>query len=107
MPVFCEAVETDTRPISAELRCVACDCTEDNACPGGCYWISLDPPLCSACGEIAADLGLDIEATREPADSGLFGVQRCPASTTPAPHVQLWVDGTSGYCARCRQGFTT
>lgn len=31
--------------------CISCGCTEDNACPGGCTWVSLDPPLCSACAE--------------------------------------------------------
>lgn len=27
--------------------CRECGCTEDNACPGPCYWVELD--LCSAC----------------------------------------------------------
>lgn len=29
--------------------CIGCGCTEDAACRGGCSWVSLDPPVCSAC----------------------------------------------------------
>jgi len=29
--------------------CRACGCTDLHACPGGCYWVSLD--LCSACAK--------------------------------------------------------
>jgi hypothetical protein len=28
-------------------RCRVCGCTDDRACPGGCYWV--EPDLCSAC----------------------------------------------------------
>lgn len=28
-------------------RCRVCGCTDDRACPGGCYWVETD--LCSAC----------------------------------------------------------
>ncbi len=28
-------------------KCRKCGCTEDNACPGPCYWV--EPDLCSAC----------------------------------------------------------
>lgn len=28
-------------------RCRVCGCTEDRACPGGCFWI--EPDLCSRC----------------------------------------------------------
>jgi hypothetical protein len=27
--------------------CMACGCTDDRACPGGCYWVG--PALCSEC----------------------------------------------------------
>lgn len=30
-------------------RCRICGCTDDNACPGGCYWVEED--LCSECVE--------------------------------------------------------
>lgn len=29
-------------------RCRVCGCTDDRACPGGCWWVADD--LCSACG---------------------------------------------------------
>ncbi|MFA7331074.1 MAG: hypothetical protein WC326_08380 [Candidatus Delongbacteria bacterium] len=32
--------------------CRVCGCTEDRACPGGCWWV--EPDLCSACAETAA-----------------------------------------------------
>lgn len=30
-----------------EQKCRVCGCTEMQACPGGCYWVT--PDLCSAC----------------------------------------------------------
>lgn len=38
--------------LAAELlphtgTCRICGCTDDHACPGGCYWV--EPNLCSAC----------------------------------------------------------
>lgn len=79
-----------------DLACQVCGCTEDAACPGGCSWASLSPPICSSCsGEDA-----------EPAGS-FFGGERCPASATPALHTPLYVDERSGYCARCKLGFVT
>lgn len=33
--------------VRTEPVCRVCGCTEDNACPGGCYWV--EPDLCSAC----------------------------------------------------------
>lgn len=35
--------------VDAEPVCRVCGCTQDNACPGGCYWVA--PDLCSACAE--------------------------------------------------------
>ncbi len=29
--------------------CSVCGCTEDEACPGGCYWADDDHTLCSNC----------------------------------------------------------
>lgn len=34
-----------------QRKCRICGCTDDHACPGGCYWIEND--LCSACSEKA------------------------------------------------------
>lgn len=37
-----------TKPVDvAPRRCRVCGCTDDCACPGGCYWV--EPDLCSAC----------------------------------------------------------
>lgn len=29
------------------FACRGCGCTDDHACPGGCFWV--EPDLCSAC----------------------------------------------------------
>ena len=29
--------------------CVGCGCTDSHACPGGCSWAQLSPPLCTGC----------------------------------------------------------
>lgn len=101
----CEAVEVGARPRTAGLACTVCGCTDGNACPGGCSWVSIDPPVCSACVESADDM-LDAGAVRD-GSSGFFGNQDCPASSVPAPHMLLWVDSTTGYCTRCREGFVS
>lgn len=36
----------------AERACRVCNCTDDDACPGGCYWVEDD--LCSRCRPRAA-----------------------------------------------------
>lgn len=35
-----------------EQRCRVCGCTQNNACPGSCYWVEDD--LCSKCAEAGA-----------------------------------------------------
>jgi len=48
-------VEKDLRTITEIERpesikaCRVCGCTQERACPGGCYWVEAD--LCSACAE--------------------------------------------------------
>lgn len=79
------------------MRCIACGCTDDRACPGGCSWVSHQPPKCSAC----------FDADGEPFAVGAegdspFGIEHCPASETPAPHVPFFASETQCYCARCR-----
>jgi len=36
-----------------KITCIGCGCTDDNACPGGCYWIKKSEKyglgLCSLC----------------------------------------------------------
>lgn len=33
--------------------CRVCGCSDDDACPGGCYWV--EPDLCSACAGAAKE----------------------------------------------------
>lgn len=40
---WCAGKLTDT----SEWVCRECGCTDDHACPGGCFWVEKD--LCSAC----------------------------------------------------------
>lgn len=48
----CEAIldklQGDKKPKAAG-KCRVCGCTDDHACPGGCYWV--EPDLCSVCAE--------------------------------------------------------
>jgi hypothetical protein len=39
----------EARSRTADLECIHCGCTDEKACPGGCEWVSLDPPMCSSC----------------------------------------------------------
>jgi hypothetical protein len=78
------------------MRCIVCGCTEERACPGGCSWVSVNPPKCSAC----FDTDGAPFATGD--ETGLFGIERCPASETPAPHAPIFVDEVTCYCARCK-----
>jgi hypothetical protein len=34
---------------TADLECIGCGCTDSCACPDGCAWVSVDPPICSGC----------------------------------------------------------
>jgi len=52
-----------------DLACIYCGCTEDQGCPippASCWWASLDPPVCSGCTEIAAQLDELIKNHRPP-----------------------------------------
>ena len=75
--------------------CRVCGCTDDHACPGGCYWVEED--LCSACAELPARLRpapvrrrtiwLGLIAGNSPQPQ-LFGERRdCPPAAT-AHHAQ-------------------
>lgn len=105
----CEVVEgARARPL--ELACFGCGCTEDHACEGGCWWVSFDPPLCSACAARAStklDAGELEPGVYVGAEGGTFDQQRCPASRASALHIPFWIDDASGYCARCHTGFMT
>ncbi|MBR0855444.1 hypothetical protein [Bradyrhizobium liaoningense] len=108
MQMRCEPVATDARVRTAGMACSGCGCTDDQACPGGCWWVTYNPPLCSACavkkGQLAGG-GDDAPRLYLPGDRGFFGTQHCPAAATPALHAPVFVDEDSGYCARCQEGF--
>jgi hypothetical protein len=55
--------------------CKVCECTQDHACAGGCYWVTDD--LCSAC---------------------VYGIFSCEAIVTPENSIEP-IDGTSDYLA--------
>lgn len=96
----CEAIEAPIGARAQRLACESCGCTEDNACPGGCYWASLQPPVCSQCADFTDD---EPNAPR----GSFFSEELCPASAVPAVHAPLYLDSNSGYCARCHLGFVT
>ena len=36
-------------PFDPPMQCRECCCTDECACPGGCYWV--EPGLCSTCAD--------------------------------------------------------
>lgn len=36
-------------------RCVSCGCTDERACPEGCWWVDTSHVLCTACVARALD----------------------------------------------------
>ncbi len=43
------------RPVALSVpTCRKCGCTDNRACPGGCWWV--EPDLCSACANTVAEL---------------------------------------------------
>lgn len=82
------------------MRCIQCGCSQERACPGGCSWVSINPPKCSACFDVDG-----VPFADGAAEGGLFGVEHCPASDTPAPHAPLFTGETEWHCVRCHQQF--
>lgn len=115
--MICEAIEPLGARPSPRLRiCQGCGCTDAAACPGGCHWVSIEPPVCSQCAgrghlpnasDALADMlfGIPEQADMVTADGVPYGADRCPASPTPALHAPIWTSETEGYCARCKFGF--
>ena len=73
--------------MTAVRTCRACGCTDLHACPGGCYWVSLD--LCSACAKKSGGDRLPIAAAEHVARTHDFlqvivlawdGYQTCVAT---------------------------
>jgi hypothetical protein len=51
----CNKLLEEDSPQQEKRRCRVCGCTDDHACPGGCYWVA--PDLCSACASAAPNAG--------------------------------------------------
>jgi hypothetical protein len=47
------------RPPEVE-RCELCGCTEEEACEGGCGWSDPSRTLCTACEDLALEIGLQV-----------------------------------------------
>lgn len=59
-----------------------------------------------ACDDLGDALhGIPEQADLATDDGVPYGADRCPASPTAAVHMPIWINETSGYCARCRVGF--
>lgn len=83
--------------VTDSWRCSACACSNARACLGGCHWV--EENKCSAC------FGEDgVPWAAGDAEDERFGIELCPASSTPAPHAKLFASETICYCARCGVG---
>ncbi|WP_449240565.1 hypothetical protein [Desulfoscipio gibsoniae] len=49
-PEQVKALAEENEPLFDVNTCRVCGCTDDNACPGGCWWV--EPDLCSRCAEM-------------------------------------------------------
>lgn len=76
--------------LSNLLRCIGCRCTNDRACPGGCSWASITPPICTAC-VTSGKVKLPAHEKCEGAPDG--------------QHILLWLNPRSGYCEACSLPF--
>lgn len=80
------------------MRCIGCRCTNARACLGGCHWVELNPPKCSAC----INSGRLIAGTRPRVR--IVSEDVCPASPTGL-HTLLFLNPRSGYCENCSWPF--
>lgn len=81
------AVETEAEVGVGSGVCVVCGCTQDRACPGGCWWVAsaAGADVCSACSP----------------EGGSFSYVPGAVDTPPAPgtehlHVDATAEGGSG-----------
>jgi hypothetical protein len=51
-----EARQMEEAPLLVAAVCLGCGCTQDCACPGGCYWICVSEErgvgICSTCAGV-------------------------------------------------------
>ena len=70
-------------PVGNAVRCIGCGCSNMRACPAGCSWYRINPPICSAC-----------------IDSG-----RLCADSPDGEHTLVWLNRRSGFCDTCHLPF--
>jgi hypothetical protein len=71
-------------------RCRHCGCTDDHACPGGCYWVEDD--LCSECAHALAETATAI----------VDGMGIGDEAPIVCPHTKVLYDTpTHGRCLGC------
>lgn len=78
--------------------CKKCGCTNERACPGGCYWV--EPDLCSACVTFLEDgsaLAWDLEGYE--ANIVLNGLALGIARIIPVPGGEAQIVPRPGYSA--------
>jgi len=46
--------------------CVSCGCTDEEACPGGCWWFEDCPPRCSSCAPTDPDVEIFTDSALVP-----------------------------------------
>lgn len=83
------------------MNCVGCGCSTFNPCMGGCHWVSVNPPICSACETLFADDDLDGEAF----DNVVGAAGNDNASIGCAHTQRLYSDTTNFKCCSCGEFF--
>ena len=77
-----------------ERKCRICGCTDDNACPGGCYWVEED--LCSACTDFVDH---QIVMTEGPYDVLLERAKQIKKYGFNEDHDDKWANSELKYAA--------
>lgn len=49
----------DVDDVEEEPACRVCGCTDERACPGGCYWVPDPEQLVDLCSDCAVDVTLE------------------------------------------------
>lgn len=70
-----------TRHMMKERVCRYCGCSDDRACPGGCWWVAED--VCSACASAMCTWVSKVDEAKPKAESNLrFFTGRDPGDET-------------------------
>ena len=71
-----------TLTVVAEGQCRLCGCTDERACPGGCWWVADD--LCSSCWRVLTPTQPGETAAAREAAPASMGRPTHPAAGSPA-----------------------